>query len=237
MSTFLQLSQRLRQEALGPGSSALPTTVTGQTGQLKEFVDAIASSWVHIQGLSTEWRWMNRECSYTASSNVNSIAPTSFTDVLAATTITNFARWVTKPLTWTCYLQSTGQSDEADLRYMDFEGWRYLYDRGAGATTTGKPIRYAIAPNNYFKLGPKTNGTYVIRGWYQQSPVTMTADADEPAMPSHHHEIIVWYALWMSGLAASAPERVAKGEALYRNMLATLEMDQKPRISIGRPMT
>lgn len=236
MSTFLALAQRLRQEALGAGTSALPTAVTSQTGQLKGFVDRIASAWRHIQGLSTEWRWMKRECSYTVSANDNTIVYSDFTDVLNATVISDFARWITEPRTWTAYLSATGQSDEQDLHWLDFNSWRYLYDRGAGASTTGRPFHYAIAPNNYLKLGPKPSASYVLRGWYQQAPVTLTADDSTPAMPAQHHEIIVWYALWMYGMDTSAPEKVAQGESTYKTMLAALERDQLPRIRLAGPI-
>jgi hypothetical protein len=236
MSTFLQLAQRLRQEAISAGASALPTTVSSQIGQLKVFVDNIASAWNHIQGLHQNWRWMRRECTYSATSSTRSIVYTSFTDVLASAAISSFARWITERGAWTAYLSSTGQSGEYEMINIPFDTWRYLHDRGSAASQTGKPLYYAVAPNNYLKLGPGTDSTYVLRGWYQQSPTTMTSDSDTPSMPSQHHEIIMWYALSMYGAGDAAPEKVAKGQAMYSTMLAALENDQLPQYSVCDPL-
>jgi hypothetical protein len=119
---------------------------------------------------------------------------------------------------------------------VDFDDWRYLHDRGVGASTQGQPIRYAVAPNNALKIGPKADSNYVLRGWYQQSPTVLAADGDIPAMPSQFHEAIVWYALWQYGMDIAASEKVAKAETNYRRVLADLEKDQLPKMSIGGPL-
>lgn len=233
----LDLARRLRQEALQDGPRDLPVTTLNQTGDLGMFVSLVDQAWKDIQNLHQDWRWKRRQCQQTTGTNVNTFTPASFTDVISAVPISNFRSWVTDLYTWTCYTQSIGQGDESWIWPMfRYDDWRILYDFGNNAVTQGRPTRYAIAPNNDFKIGPKTVVPYVLRGWYRESVVEFAADADVPGMPLQFHMLIVWKALMMRGLPNAQSELVAYGEAQYTQLLNEMELDQTPRIGKAGPI-
>lgn len=233
----LTLTQRLREEAIGPSSLALPVTTINQTGQLKELVNYIDSAWREIQNQHADWRWKRRECTYTTGVNVNTIAPTAFTDVIATTVIANFSSWVVDWKAWSCYTVSGGQGNEAFLQpIFDYGDWRWLYDRGNNATMQSRPIHFSVAPNDYFKIGPRTLEAMVLRGWYQESAIDLALDADIPSMPVQYHEAIMWRALMMWATSNAASEKYASASENFTIIMNKLDNNQLPAIRIRGPL-
>lgn len=54
--TFLELCQRLRAECQDLGSG--PDTVTGQSGRMLSYVNAVRESWQKIQMGRNDWEWL-----------------------------------------------------------------------------------------------------------------------------------------------------------------------------------
>jgi hypothetical protein len=235
---YLQLCQRLRQEAMGAGATSSPGATTGQQGQNKQFVDWINAAWLEIQSLHQDWRWMRKEATVSTTAGDGSYEPADFTDVAAAAAISAFSHWHTnnRQLLWTLYSQSVGQVDESDLWFISFDEWRYLYDRGGNVSTQNRPFHYTAAPDNTLKLGYKPDGIYVVRGWYQKSATELSGDSDSPEMPSQYHLAIVWRALMYYGEDRAAPEKRAQGQNNFSTMLSQLEINQLPAYSLGGPM-
>lgn len=57
--TFLELCQRLRAECQDLGSG--PETVTGQSGRMARYVDAIRESWMKLQLGRNDWEWLTTD--------------------------------------------------------------------------------------------------------------------------------------------------------------------------------
>lgn len=235
---FLQMAQRLRQEALGAGASALPSATTSQAGQSAQFVSWINTAWMDIQNMHRDWLWMRRACTVNTVSGTGSYASTAFTDVAAATLVSAFSHWLFdyKRRLWTIYLSSGGQSGEVDLIDIDFDSWRFLYDRGAAASQQSQPVYVTAANDLTVKIGPKPNAVYVIRGWYQQAATELSGDADIPELPTQYHMMIVWKALTYYAQHAAAPEKMAMGQNNFSMLLSQLEINQLPGFSLGGPL-
>ncbi len=60
--TFLQLVQRLRQEAGASGTG--PVTVVNQDGELARMVNWINDAWLDIQSQHKDWGWMRTTCTF-----------------------------------------------------------------------------------------------------------------------------------------------------------------------------
>lgn len=240
--TFLELCQRLNREIYGAGETSEPTAVAGQVGKLAELVDWIQSAWTDIQLLHHNWRWMRRECKVSTAASDGSYAYTDFTDVKTAAAIVadTFSHWWLDPddcrFLWSMYLSASGQSNEGDLIAIDFDNWRYLFDRGTGASQEGRPLYVTQAPDNTVKLGPKPDAIYVVRGWYQQAATELSGDDDVPDMPAQFHLAIVWRAMMYYGEDRSAPEKWAQGNNHYGQILARLEQNQLPKPMLAGPL-
>lgn len=223
---FLQLAQRLRQEAGVPGTG--PTTVLSQTGELKRLVDWVATAWDEIQGEQTTWRWMRQ------SVTLNTVAGTNSYSLSAWGIASTFAYWYQR--TFTIYRQSLGRSDERDLVWMDYDDWRRMYDFGAAASTQGQPTEFAIAPDDSIKLGFIPDAVYVVRADYHKAPTTLAADTDTPACPTQYHMAIVWKALMYYGEFESAPEAYGRGKNNYTTLMGQMRRTQLPRTLVGPPL-
>lgn len=223
---FLQLAQRLRQEAGVPGSG--PSAVTNQTGELKRLVDWINTAWEEIQNLHTTWRWMRQTATVTtsASDGSYSLADFGIED--------SFSYWY--PESFTIYRQSIGKSDERDLNWIDYDSWRRLYDFGSVATTDGQPVDFSIAPDESIVLGHRPDGIYVVKGQYQSGAVALTADDDTPGCPGRFHMAVVWKALMYYGEFESAPEVYGRGKNNYGTFLSALETSQLPPLTLAPPL-
>lgn len=232
--TYLQLCQRLRQEAELPGTG--PSSVTGQTGQFKRLVDWIAASWRDIQNYHPDWRWMRRPFSFNTVAGTDQYASGDVTDVDATGPITRFARWWWEdaedpPL---AYLQSAGVAQQYRLIALPWEHWKWLYR--FGAQTNQPPIHVSVDPQNRLCLGPKPDAVYVVTGEFQRSPQELTIDADTPEMPVQYHDLIWAWGLEKYAANAVAAELVARAQLESTRLMSRLEHNQRPAMSLGGPL-
>ena len=236
MSTYLQLSQKLRQECVGPGSSVQPSAVTSQVGQLKQFVDWVADAWKAIQNRHDNWKWMRKAFTVNALSGDDTYAYGDCTDTATVAAITRFSRWWADDYEdpFKCYLSSGGVGGEYRLIFMPWERFKYLYK--IGTQNNGQPINVSVDNDMNIVLGPKPNDTYVVSGDYQRSIQTLSADADLPEMPTQYHDLIWQRAMELYGarLAASDVYQSAVNEG--RRTLRALESNQLPSIWIAGPL-
>ncbi len=223
---FLELAQRLRQEAGIAGSG--PSAVTSQTGELKRIVDWVASAWEEIQNMHTTWRWMRQTATVTTSASDGNYSLSDFG------ISTSFSYWY--PESFTIYRQSIGQSDERDLHWIDYDTWRRLYNFGAAASTDGQPVEFSIAPDEAIVLGYRPDAAYVVKGEYQSGAVALAADDDTPGCPTRFHMAIVWKALMYYGEFESAPEVYGRGRNNFNTFLSALETSQLPPMTLAPPL-
>lgn len=223
--TFLQLAQRLRQEARIAGTG--PTSVLDQTGEMQRLCDWIANAWFDIQGKHQDWRFLRSSVSF---ATVN--AQATYTPAQAGASAATFSRWVRD--SFRVYNTATGQSAETPLFFMPYESWRNTYQLGAMRTSYSMPNRITVTPNNSLGLGPVPTGAYTVVGDYYSAPILLAANADVPALPAtHNHMIIVWKALMAYGASEENPASYAWGKSNYDELYDKLLVDQGPTITFG----
>ena len=231
--TFLQLVQRLRLETNYANTG--PTTVTGQTGDHERAVAWIASAYSEIQARH-DWRWMRKQFTLTLSSSVDTYDYTSCIDSATSTAISRFKSWaITDP--WNppkIYLQSAGSGAESWVTFVPWENFRSVYR--IGTQTEGAPAHVTIDPSDNLVFGPEPNDTYIFTGEYNRGSQTLTANSDEPDMPSDGHLLIVYEAMEKYGAYNSASEVLTRAQVEGRPMMRRLEKTQLPRMRTARPM-
>ncbi len=228
MSTFLELAQALARES-GTVSGTNPTATASQVGRLLKIVEWIKQSYVMIQNLHADWRWMEKTFSSTTTAGAAKYTAASFS-------LTDLRDWYRdnqvngyKP--HTIYLTADGVAAEGALREITWEQYRTSYDRGA--QTQNPPSEYAISPAGEFALGPIPDDTYTVRGLYRQAAVVLDEDADIPDMPAAFHDIIVWQGLIFLAEFDEAVEQRAAAIIKYNAILENLQRDQLPTVSLG----
>lgn len=231
---YLQLAQRLRQEAGVPGTG--PTAVTSQTGELLRLVDWVATAWRELQNKHINWRWMRRSFTFTTTTGQSEYASTAATDTTDAAAISRFARWISHDdygcVTVSIYETATGVSAQRWLIYMPWDSFRGLYR--FSAQTNGVPAHFSITPANKIAIGPAPNATgYTVAGDYQMGAQELSANGDTPDMPVRFHLLIVYEALKKYAAYDAAGEVYAVAKAESDSLMFRLESDQLPEIIAG----
>lgn len=228
MATFLTLCGDLTDESGAIGTA--PSAVTAQTGRQKKCVNWIRRAWEAIQNVSPDWRWMQGEVSAVALT-INDMNYSSSDLGISS----RFGEWkgdraapgfTYRP--WTIYDNSIGQADESPLTEITYELWRTKYDRGTHDAQ--RPTEYAIAPDRTFRLGPKPDIAYRVRGEYRKSIQVLAADADEPEMPSRFHDLIVWRAMMLMANHDESDPIYIRAMREYGPLMLDLQRDQLPAI-------
>lgn len=223
--TFLELVRRLQQES--DGSSGSIDSVLGQRGEAKRFVDWVASSYQEIQERRDNWLFLRGDAQFNTT-----IGQRDYTPVQAG--VTDFARW--RIDTFRNWRVSSGVTSETFMTDMDYPYFRDRYMFASFRTEDGQPIAVSQSPDKKLLLGPIPDDVYTVVGEYMKVPHVMVNDTDEPVIPSRFHMLIVYRAMMHYGMFESASEVVQRGNAMYREMLHRLEMDQMPDATYGCPL-
>lgn len=224
-SNFLDLCQRLRQEAGLSGSG--PSATTGQTGEMLRVVGWIQQAYKDIQNLHTTWRFLRKDFSFQTAAGDQDYTPTE-------AGITDHKEWVKEDIK--IYLTSTGVTGETWLEYETWDFFKSLYMFGSHRTVQGFPTIVTVDPSETLFLWQLPNGIYTVSGEYFAKADVLSGDADTPLWKQDHYMILVWRALMYYGIFAAAEEKYAGGETEYKKMLAELEIDQLPEPVYGDPL-
>lgn len=228
---LLELAQRTRQECGASGTG--PTTVTGVTGENKRFVDWVVQSWLKIQGLHDNWMFMRRPFSFNTVASLGDYTPDGAPGVGA--NLTDFRYWHKETIR--SYRADLGIADEQWLVEWEYQVFRDTYRYNLNAVQEGRPIVFAEKPQDRaLMFGYVPNTAYTIVGEYQQLPVTLVADADEPAIRDHMHMVIVYDAMIAYGFFESAPEVIQRGEKGYKGLMTVMEREYTAGWYFGTPL-
>lgn len=220
--TFLEICQRLRQEAGISGSG--PVSVLAQTGDMKRVVDWASDSYRDIQSAYKTWRFLRKDFSFDTISGTANYLPTSVS-------ITDFSSWV--PYNMSLYKEA---SDEVFLGIPLWDEFRQEFLVGTNRTSAGRPSIVAIKPDNSLQFWQVPNDAFKVVGEYYKIPDVMDADGDTPLFPARFSMIIVWKGLMSYGAWANASEKYAHGKTEYERMKPQLEGDQLEQFSYGAPL-
>lgn len=219
---FLSICQRLKREARISGASNTPATVVSQTGEMLNLVEWVQAAYQDVQNEEINWDFL-----------LNSF---TFQTIAATSTYTPIAASLPELLSWrtdredsmSCYLTATGVADQQYVREISWDEMnRYRYF-GSNGTQTGRPLEFAIKPNNSIIFWPIPSAAYTIVGEYYKQPQSIAEDADIPIFPAAYHMILVWLALRYTGAYQSAPEKYAHGDNEYRRLMNALRANQLP---------
>lgn len=225
---FLQLVNRTRVEC-GVSGPELPTAqnLTGEAARMAAWVN---SAWVDIQTAKEDWQWMRAPFEFNTVAQQQTYTPTQ------AGVGSTFANW--KRDSFRC--SSVGQSyrDEQLLNYMEYTTFRNLYQYANMRTTYARPVVVTIVPgtNKSLGFGSIPDQAYVIAGEYYKKPTELSADTDEPDLPSRFHMMIVYRAMMFYAGYEAAPEVYSRGEVEFKRLMNRLDIDQLPTPVSGPPL-
>lgn len=220
--TFLELVQRLRQEAGIAGSG--PASVTFQTGELKRLVDWVASSWNDIQIAKPNWLWMNGQFQFVTTPGQREYTPAE------AGVATRFSSWLTRSVR----LGLNPPNDEVLLEPVSYDEYRSIYL--VGPQPLSRPVVVSVSPALNLLLGYAPNEAFTVTGEYQKTPQRLAADADEPEMPAAYHEAILYLALTKYARYMAAGEVYEDAMMNYRRIMQHLQVNQLPGVTMAEPM-
>ena len=226
---FLQLCQRVRQETGIAGTG--PTTVVGQTGELKRVVEWTANAARDIQARHNTWKFLRRGFTVDTVANTQFYLPTDCTDELNAVAITaaGFANW--KEQTFRRYLKSAGVATEQFIWPMHWEAFRdYWMLRTLPASF---PMSFGIRPRDQaLGFGPIPDAVYTVHGDYVAVATDLAADADVPLLPTRFEMAIVWLAVRSFAGYQEAGGLFQYAQGNYDEINGRLEIDQLPGIEV-----
>lgn len=233
--TYLQLCQAVHRSLnAGQGELAgtLPTAVTGQTGELNRIVEEVKQAWIDLQVSQARWKWR------TTTGTIAAVASAS--SVQITTTLTTFQSLIpytgdgdapyilvgdetTNENQYPCYL----------LTWADFQGYynRHPLSESTAAKPTYCAVRWAGAVPylHWFPAFPSTAGG-VLNLQFCSTIQTLAANADEPAMPTQYHNLIVMEAARnLAGWNENNPQ-FEVAERRRKAMDYALRRDQLPDI-------
>ena len=222
MSTYLQLSQRLRQEAGLSGTG--PTTVTSQTGEMRRIVDWVASAWLEIQSAHNQWNWMRADFSF------STVASQQAYTAAEAGVASRFRAWELDGMG----IKTPASNDETELMRMAYFDFRRSYI--IGPQSEARPVAVTALPNRSLALGYTPNAVYTVRGEYWKAHQTLTVDADIPEMPTDYHEAVLYRALMMYARYAAASEVYEDANSKYLFWMNKLIHEQLPDVTQPEPL-
>lgn len=222
MTTYINLCKKLRQEV---GASGSDTTTVSATGEWKRLCDWVAQAWDEIQMAQPGWLWLRTSKTFNTVAEQGEYAYAS-----APISLTNFASW--RNGSFRLYKDST--DDEQFLSQWHYNDFRDEYLYGSNRTTYSRPTEITVSPTNSLILGSPPDDIYTVVAEYYKAPTTLSADADEPAMPARFHMLIVYRAMMYYGLYESAQEVIARADRMYINMYDQLMADQLDPVTVHR---
>jgi hypothetical protein len=99
-----------------------------------------------------------------------------------------------------------------------------------------RPVVFSIDPQKNLYFGIVPDGAYTIVYEFYRTPITLSADADTPAMPARFHELIAFRALRAYGIFMAAPEVIGRADDQISRIGAELAADQLQVITSGPPL-
>lgn len=238
MSTFLQLANKLAQEAGVTGAAAAITAVANQTGQALQLVNWIKSAHTEIQSRHQNWRWMRSKFSVNTVVGDDSYASGDCTDTRLALPLTRFKRWLPFDDSGAGnvkrYLTSGGVSGEMWMTYLPWSYFQAIYK--IGTQNNGPIVHFTIDPQNNLVIGPKPDAVYTVSGEYQMSALVLSADGDTPEFPFDFHDLVVYRAMEKYGLSNAAGEVLQRGQLEGTRLMRQLEADQLPELGLAGPL-
>lgn len=223
---FLELVQMAATEA--GVSSAAPVNVENQVGERLLFVNYTRRALRYIELKRSEWKWMWRDFSAPLLAGQREFTP-------AQMGLLDFSSYDRDSMR--VYRAADGVSDEQWLVEWDFDIFRDTYLYGNQQTLTGRPVVYAVRPeNNAIVVGDIPSEDYVLVGRYHREPQTLTTNVDVPQMPAKYHEAIAYRAALYYGQREAAAEIINHCSREYNLILSEMLRTEIPDVNFQEPL-
>lgn len=188
-----------------------------------KIVDWADSSYQDIQNLHSDWDFLRFDFSF------STIASTA-TYLTSAVALDELATW--KQDSVRAYLTSL-----ADQSRLDPGPWDVFRDlRQFGVIPEERPTEFSIKPDKSIVFWPTPNDIFTITGEYWKRAQTMTANVDEPLIPSQFQMAIVWKAVQYYAADQGAAELYATAEREYMRLIRKLELHSLPKLMMAGPL-
>lgn len=212
---YLELCRRARLECgIARSTVALPTTVTGQVGQLASVVNWVNDVWLEIQR-EHNWSFMWEEVSVTIVAGTNSTA-TSLSE----------NRWE----------KESARIGDGFLQYLPWADFRLMYPTVSTGAAGQAPSVWSIRPDGAFVVNIRPTADVTITAERYKAPVSMVADSDEPTMPSDLHMLVVWGAVIKYANDAEAGVKIATAHEEYGRLHQQLLATCLPTVGFAAPL-
>lgn len=209
---FLTLCNEVKNQ----GSSGGPdmTSVAGQTGVNARIVRWVNQSYQEIINHRDDWTWKKVLGFSFATSASKRNYP------VAELLLTNVGKWDLRHPR--IYTTATGVSSEVLLADITYEDWEY--ELGVGTQVEGMPRYIFIEPGTKtLLLHPIPDTIYTVTLNYWKTAPNMTADGDEPILPTEYHDAIIYKALQKYAVYEDANEVFADSLRQYVSILERME--------------
>jgi hypothetical protein len=203
---FLQLCQRLRREVGGSGDG--PPSVLNQQGENRLYVEWINQAWQEIQNYRTDW---------------------GFHWTVLSQPVAEGSSIVSLPADLRTLSGDTLHIDGYGITVIP---WAQMQQLRRQTLNTGRPTGCSMAPNGQLYLNATPDTDYTLFGEYYAKPQELAENDDVPLLPSHYHMLIVYKAMMLYAGYENAPDVFAAGQLHYQQMLADLEQDQLPSMTM-----
>lgn len=224
---FLQLVNQTRLEC-GVSGPAL-VTAQGLSGEAARIASWVNAAWIDIQAVKEDWQWLRDVVQFNTVAQQQEYTPTQ------AGVGSTFGNW--KRDSFRCSSVGQNYADEQLLNYMEYTTFRNLYQYGNMRTTYARPVVVSITGGEKkLAFGSTPDQAYVITAEYYKKPADLSADSDEPAIPTRFHMAIVYRAMMFYAGYEAAPEVYQRGELEFKRLMNRLNIDQLPTVTSGPPL-
>ena len=217
MSTYLELVQELVSE-LGIGGAnqgaAVPTTVTGQTGQLWNAVNWVKQANNNINLMWSDWKYLSVD--YSEPLTIGSSAVPAHSGAAVTKKWDRASFWVDRD-----------QTTVGELAFMMWEDFRVEVLPGP-VSSNSKPSVITQKRDGTLLLNVPSDAVYQLTAEFYKRPTLLANDNDVPEMPAEFHRLIICEAAIKYGNKEAAAEVISGMEAEYDYLLAKLQTDQLP---------
>lgn len=213
---FLELCKRLRQEAGYSGSG--PSTVTDQAGEAKRVVDWVNDSWLDIQKMRSDWRFL--------------LAPFEVTLDIGDSSKTIAADFGSIKKGSVILTRATGAKSYPEE--LTPEDMRMIQRENDDIPSL--PLYFSVDSDGLMTTFPSCAESIVISGDYHKKPERMTANTDIPILPEQYHMAIVWLGLMSAGAYDESGNSYQRGNAKFTEYLSDINRTELPGIKTARPL-
>ena len=209
--TFRELCDRLLKET-GVNDNGV-ASVSGQTGMQLKAVNWVIRAWTEIQN-QQHWHFLWQTGSFDTVVGTQEYSPTL------------------DPTLQTWVIDSVRLTDGTQTGYLTYKKWSDWRQERL-TVNDGKPSAFTIDPTNKLLFNTKPDAVYSIDFDYYRTPQILAANTDEPILPSHFHDVILYQAMEYLAMEQDASEIYQASAITLRRLMADLKAEQLPKISFG----